>query len=142
MEMAEVAIQTDSSFNAASSASHVSDISFEQPPSDGVGSNGGGVDGSSSTATSSGQLPRGPSVQQALWGFFKLLQTIICCQETPITPVTHFAYRILEQAALKAGLQVGGGGTVGGAAGAKAGQQQQPPRTATEPLKHFLQVTF
>jgi hypothetical protein len=47
-------------------------------------------------------------VTQAVAGFFRLLQNVVTCQEIPITPCTHFAFRILEQAALRGGNQVRG----------------------------------
>ena len=45
-------------------------------------------------------------VTQAVSGFFRLLHNVVSCQEISITPVTHFAFRILEQAALRGGQQV------------------------------------
>lgn len=38
---------------------------------------------------------------EAMSGFFKLLNAVLLCQESHVTPVTHFAFRILEQIALK-----------------------------------------
>lgn len=38
---------------------------------------------------------------EAMSGFFKLINAVLLCQESHITPVTHFAFRILEQVALK-----------------------------------------
>jgi hypothetical protein len=45
-------------------------------------------------------------VTQAVAGFFRLLHNVVTCQELAITPCTHFAFRILEQAALRGGPQV------------------------------------
>ena len=45
-------------------------------------------------------------VTQAVAGFFRLLHNVVSCQEISITPCTHFAFRILEQAALRGGQQV------------------------------------
>ena len=47
------------------------------------------------------------TLQRALWGFFKLVHSVIIHQEYAITPVTHFAYHILELAAFMSGLQSG-----------------------------------
>lgn len=45
-------------------------------------------------------------VTQAVAGFFRLLHNVVTCQENSITPCTHFAFRLLEQAALRGGSQV------------------------------------
>jgi len=82
------------------------------------------------------------TLQRALWGFFKLVHAVIMHQEYAITPVTHFAYHILELAAFMSGLQPGPGvkGTVG--------QNQTPPPPSSspmsksaidQPVKHVLQ---
>ena len=47
------------------------------------------------------------TLQRALWGFFKLIHAVIMHQEYAITPVTHFAYHILELAAFMSGIQSG-----------------------------------
>ena len=68
------------------------------------------------------------SVQQALTTFFRLLQTIICYQDSPISPVTHFAFRILEQAALRSGLS--------------QASKNTSVQTHKEPIKLFFQHVF
>ena len=47
-------------------------------------------------------------VSKATASFFKLLQTVLCCKQgqtqSPINcPITHFAFRVLEQIALRGG---------------------------------------
>lgn len=42
-------------------------------------------------------------VALAVSGFLKLLHAVVSCQETNVTPCTHFAFRFLEQVAMKGG---------------------------------------
>ena len=59
----------------------------------------------SETAAKSDELSSHP-VTQAVAGFLRLLQNVVTCQELAITPCTHFAFRILEQASIRGGPQV------------------------------------
>jgi len=84
------------------------------------------------------------TLQRALWGFFKLVHAVIMNQEYAITPVTHFAYHILELAAFMSGLQSGPG--VKGTVGQNQTPPQPPPSSSPmsksavdQPVKHVLQ---
>ena len=47
------------------------------------------------------KIEEGNPISEAIGGFFQLLYAIVCYQETHVTPVTHFAFRLLEQIAFK-----------------------------------------